>query len=110
MARTIDCLISGASSPTCTCSPWGCNRPSAAADSYHVDPIEVVTGGIVCNTGVGLARLGGSVAAASLDWNGISWADVIRSRLTAEGIDTQPLIAHDTLGTSTTAVLIGSRR
>ncbi|MFM8413785.1 MAG: hypothetical protein ACKOCX_03585, partial [Planctomycetota bacterium] len=33
---------------------------------FHVDPIEVTTGGIVCNTGIGLARLGLSVAAASL--------------------------------------------
>jgi sugar/nucleoside kinase (ribokinase family) len=105
MARDIDCLICGTCVADILVRPVGLNEPIGGGRLLHVDPIEVVTGGIVCNTGVGLARLGGSVAAASLVGRD-PWADVIRSRLTAEGIDTAPLIAHDTLGTSTTAVLI----
>lgn len=104
-SRDIDCLVCGTCVADILVRPVGLNEPIGGGRLIHVDPIEVVTGGIVCNTGIGLARLGGSVAAASLVGRD-PWADVIRGRLAVEGIDTSPVTAHDTLGTSTTAVLI----
>jgi sugar/nucleoside kinase (ribokinase family) len=104
-SRDIDCLVCGTCVADILVRPVGLNQPIGGGRLIHVDPIDVVTGGIVCNTGIGLARLGGSVAAASLVGHD-PWAEVIRNRLSTEGIDTSPLTAHDTLGTSTTAVLI----
>jgi sugar/nucleoside kinase (ribokinase family) len=71
----------------------------------HVEPIEVTTGGIVCNTGIALARLGLAVAAGSLVGSD-PWGDLIRGRLEGERIDTASLEAAPGLATSTTAVLI----
>jgi len=71
----------------------------------HVDPIEATTGGIVCNTGIGLARLGLSVAAAGLVGDD-PWGRLIRERLEAAGLDTAALEVSPRLATSTTAVLI----
>lgn len=103
--RDIDCLVCGTCVADILVRPVTLGEPIGGGRLIHVDPIEVVTGGIVCNTGIGLARLGGRVAAASLVGRD-PWGDVIRSRLAAEGIDTRPLTTHDSLGTSTTAVLI----
>ena len=103
--RDIDCLICGTCVADILVRPVPLTEPIGGGRLIHVDPIEVVTGGIVCNTGVGMARLGMQVAAASLVGND-PWSDVIRGKLAAEGIDTGPLVGHASLGTSTTAVLI----
>ena len=68
------------------------------ADCFRVvdlddDPAEAVRGEVV----VGLAA---SLIGADL------WGRLIRDRLTAEGIDATAVEVHDTLATSTTAVLI----
>ena len=76
-----------------------------AGKLFHVDPIRVTTGGIVCNTGTAMARLGMKVAASSLVGTDV-WGDVIRATLAGEGIATAALEASETVATSTTAVLI----
>jgi sugar/nucleoside kinase (ribokinase family) len=85
--------------------PVPLTQPVGGGRLFHVDPLEVTTGGIVCNTGIGLARLGLSVAAASLV-GGDLWGGLVRERLTAEGLDTTGLEAAPGLATSTTAALI----
>jgi sugar/nucleoside kinase (ribokinase family) len=101
----IDVLVAG------TCVADILVRPVPLADSigggrlFHVDPIEVTSGGIVCNTGLGLARLGCSVAAASLVGDD-PWGSLIRERLTAAGLDAAGIEAAAGHATSTTAVLI----
>ncbi len=72
---------------------------------FHVDPIEVTTGGIVCNTGTALGRLDVRVAASSIVGQDL-WGGLIRSRLEAEGIDTAAIESDPSRATSTTAVLI----
>ena len=104
-ARDIDCLICGTCVADILVRPVPLTEPIGGGRLIHVDPIDVVTGGVVCNTGIGMAKLGMQVAAASLVGQD-PWGQVIRGRLTAEGIDTTPLTTHETLGTSTTAVLI----
>jgi sugar/nucleoside kinase (ribokinase family) len=76
-----------------------------AGKLFHVDPIRVTTGGIVCNTGTAMARLGMKVAASSLVGTDV-WGEVIRSTLAGEGIATEALEASGSVATSTTAVLI----
>ncbi len=72
---------------------------------FHVDPIEVTTGGIVCNTGVALRRLGATVEAAAVVGDDL-WAGEIRSRLAAAGVGTTAVESQPGAATSTTAALI----
>ena len=72
---------------------------------FHVDPIAVTTGGIVCNTGIALRRLGMRVAASSLVGDD-PWGAMIRTRLEAEGVGVAALETDGSRATSTTAVLI----
>jgi sugar/nucleoside kinase (ribokinase family) len=103
--RDIDCLICGTCVADILVRPVPLTEPIGGGRLIHVDPVDVVTGGVVCNTGVGMARLGMRVAAASLVGSD-PWADVIRGKLAAERIETSLLTSHSSLGTSTTAVLI----
>lgn len=104
-SRDIDCLICGTCVADIIVRPVPLTKPIGGGRLVNVDPLKVVTGGLVCNTGVGMARLGLRVAAASLVGND-PWGEVIRSTLSAEGIDTAFLTGDCKLGTSTTAVLI----
>lgn len=85
--------------------PVPLGEPVGDGRLFHVEPIEVTTGGIVCNTGLGLARLGLRVAAGGLV-GGDLWGDLIRERLTAAGVDSGAVATLPTAATSTTAVLI----
>jgi sugar/nucleoside kinase (ribokinase family) len=69
------------------------------------EPLILTTGGIVSNAGITLARLGMRVAAFTYVGDD-EWADVIRRRYEAEGIDTSHLLTHPERATSTSAVLI----
>ncbi len=71
----------------------------------QTEPLQVVTGGIVSNSGVAMARLGMKVAAFT--YVGCDeWAGLIRGRYEAEGLDCTCLLEHPTGSTSTTVVLI----
>ena len=103
--RDIDCVVCGTCVADILVRPVPLAAPVGGGRLFHVDPIEVVTGGIVCNTGIAMRRLGMRVAAASLV-GADAWGDLVRSRLGAEGIDTEALEADPAQATSTTAVLI----
>ena len=100
-----DCAVVGTCVADMLVRPVPLTQPIGGGRLFHVDPIEATTGGLVCNTGLGLARLGLSVAAASLVGDD-PWGGLIRARLLAGGIDTASLEAAPALATSTTAVLI----
>jgi sugar/nucleoside kinase (ribokinase family) len=104
-SRAIDCIVCGTCVADILVRPVPLSVPVGGGRLFHVDPIEATTGGIVCNTGVALRRLGMRVSASSLVGNDL-WGGLVRSRLEAEGICTQPLVTHPTLATSTTAALI----
>lgn len=103
--RDLDCIVCGTCVADILVRPVPLLQPIDGGRLFHVDPIEVTTGGLVCNSGIAMRRLGLRVAAASLLGNDL-WADVVRSRLEAEGLDTDSLERHPALATSTTAVLI----
>jgi sugar/nucleoside kinase (ribokinase family) len=104
-SRDLDCVVCGTCVADILVRPVPLSQPVGGGRLFHVDPIGVTTGGLVCNAGTAMRRLGLRVAAASC-LGGDLWADVVRSRLAAEGIDTQPLEQNPALATSTTAVLI----
>jgi sugar/nucleoside kinase (ribokinase family) len=103
--RDLDCLVCGTCVADILVRPVPLSQAVGGGRLFHVDPIGVTTGGLVCNAGTAMRRLGLRVAAASI-LGGDLWADVVRSRLAAEGIDTQPLERNPAIATSTTAVLI----
>jgi sugar/nucleoside kinase (ribokinase family) len=100
-----DVLICGTCVADILVKPVGLADAIGGGRLFHVDPIEVTTGGIVCNTGIAMRRLGMRVGASSLVGSD-PWGDTIRVRLAAEGIDVAAIETHATLATSTTAVLI----
>ena len=101
----IDCIVCGTCVADILVRPVPLAEPVGGGRLFHVEPIEVTTGGIVCNSGTAMRRLGMRVAASSLVGDDL-WGSVVRSRLAAEGIDTATLEPHTALATSTTAVLI----
>ena len=103
--RDIDCVICGTCVADMLVRPVPLSVPVGGGRLFHVDPIEVVTGGIVCNTGIAMRRLGMRVAAASLVGTD-PWGQFVRDRLAAEGIDTTALDTDAAQATSTTAVLV----
>jgi len=103
--RDFDCIICGTCVADILVRPVPLATPVGGGRLFHVDPIEATTGGLVCNTGVALGRLGIRVAAASLVGRDL-WGELIHERLTAESLDVTALDRHPTLATSTTAALI----
>jgi len=101
----IDCIVCGTCVADILVRPIPLSQPVGAGRLFHVEPIEVTTGGIVCNSATAMQRLGLRVAASSLVGDDL-WGEVVCSRLAAEGIDTTAIESHPTLATSTTAVLI----
>jgi sugar/nucleoside kinase (ribokinase family) len=101
----VDVLICGTCVADILVKPVPLGAAIGGGRLFHVDPISVTTGGIVCNTGIALRRLGMRVAAAGLVGNDL-WGGMIRARLAAEGVDVAALGTHPTLATSTTAALI----
>src|SRR5262245_46063257 len=105
MDKTIDCVVVGSCVVDVLARPVPLTEPVGAGRLIESEPLHLTTGGIVSNAGVTMARLGMRVAAFTYVGND-EWADVIRHRYAAEGIDTSGLVTHPTGATSTTAVLI----
>ena len=105
MNRSFDCVVCGSCVVDILVRPFSLFTPAGAGRLFAVEPIEMTTGGIVCNAGIAMARLGMKVAAFSYVGNDV-WAPLIRQRLQAEGVDAGALLTHPTGASSTTAVLI----
>ena len=105
MEKTIDCVLCGSCVADLLVRPVPLEAPIGGGKLLPAEPIQVVTGGIACNSGIAMARLG--MKAAIFTYVGRDeWAGVIRQRLEAEGVDCGALLRHPTAATSTTAVLI----
>ena len=105
MTKDFDCVLCGSCVADILVRPVPLETPIGGGKLLHAEPIEVTTGGIVCNSGIAMARLGMKVAAFSYVGND-DWAPVIRRRLESERVDCSGLLMHPTGATSTTAVLI----
>jgi sugar/nucleoside kinase (ribokinase family) len=105
MEKRFDCVVVGSCVVDVLARPVPLSVPIGAGRLIESEPLALTTGGIVSNSGIALARLGMRVAAFTYVGND-EWANVIRHRYAAEGIDTSVLVTHPTGATSTTAVLI----
>ncbi len=105
MRKEIDCILCGSCVADILCRPVRLDVPIGGGRLFHSEPLQVGTGGLVCNAGVALARLG--MKSAAFTYVGRDeWARLIRARLEAEGLDCAGLLEHPTAATSTTVVLI----
>ena len=105
MEPSLDCVICGSCVADILVRPIPLNTTLGGGRLIEVEPINVTTGGIVCNTGIAMARLGVKIGALSYVGND-NWGALIRQRLQSEGVETDRLLTHATGATSTTAVLI----
>ena len=63
MITQFDCVVCGSCTVDILVRPFPVDRPIGGGQLLQVDPIQATTGGIVCNSGIALARLGLRVAA-----------------------------------------------
>ncbi len=101
----IDCVVFGETGVDLMVQPVPQDKTLAEMRPHlDVDEIRAVTGGNVPNAGIALARLGMSVAAATLIGED-EWGELVLRRLAAEGIDTTHVKRLPDIGTSVTAVM-----
>ena len=77
-ASTVSCAAPASS--TCSCDRLPLETAIGGGKLFHVEPIELTTGGMVSNAGIAMARLGMKVAAFSYVGTD-QWASVIRHAL-----------------------------
>ena len=100
MRKDFDCILCGSCVADILCRPVSLDVPLGGGRLYNTEPLQVVTGGIVPNAGVAMARLG--MKAAAFTYVGRDeWARLIRSRLEDEGLDCSGVLEHPTAATST---------
>lgn len=104
--RSMDCIVCGETCLDIVARPIPLDRPLAEHDLVKIDSPAAVTGGIVPNSGIVLARLGLRVAGMGLVGDD-DWGRIILGRLRAAGIDTRHVTQLTTVGSSVTVVLTG---
>lgn len=107
MNKDLDCIVCGSCVVDVLVRPVDLDAPIGGGRLVQSEPLVLTTGGIVSNAGIAMARLGMRVGAFSYVGDD-PWAEVIRRRYAAEGLDVTGLATHPTGATSTTAVLIDS--
>ena len=101
----IDCVVFGETGVDLIVRPMPQDKTLAELRPHvDVDSIRAVTGGNVPNSGIALARLGMSVAAATLIGED-EWGDLVLRRFTEEGLDTSKVKRLPDMGTNVTAVM-----
>ena len=101
----IEVVVCGLATVDIVARPVSLNQAVGAGRLVPLDRIEATTGGIVSNSGIALSRLGIRTAAIACVGSD-AWADLIRQRFQAEGIDSTSLMTHPTDSTSATIVLV----
>jgi sugar/nucleoside kinase (ribokinase family) len=102
-----DCVVCGSCVVDVVVRPVDLSAPIGVGQLVRSEPLVLTTGGIVSNAGITLARLGMRVAAFT-NVGADPWADLLRQRFAAEGIDASYLRTRGDAATSTSAVLVDS--
>ncbi len=108
MAQTkkqYDCIISGSCVVDVLVRPVHLDRPIGGGVLRAAEPLQISGGGITCNSGITMTKLGMSIGIFSYVGDD-AWGPIIRDILRKNGIDDSPLLVHPTEATSTTAALI----
>ena len=86
MNKDLDCIVCGSCVVDVLVRPVDLDAPIGGGRLVRSEPLVLTTGGIVSNSGITMARLGMRVAAFSYVGDD-PWAEVIRRRYAAEGLD-----------------------
>ena len=105
MNSPLDAVVCGTCVADILVRPVPLESPIGGGRLFHVEPVEFTTGGIVCNTGLAMRRLGAAVGAAALVGDDL-WGREVTSRMTAGGMDVSAVERQAGGATSTTAALI----
>jgi sugar/nucleoside kinase (ribokinase family) len=106
--KAFDCVVVGSCVVDVLARPVPLETAIGCGKLIETEPLRLTTGGIVSNAGITLARLGMRVAAFTYLGDD-EWAEIVRRRFAAEGIDTAALTTNGERATSTSAVLIDSK-
>ncbi len=101
----IEVVVCGLATVDIVTRPVSLDQAVGSGRLVPMDRIEATTGGIVSNSGIALSRLGIRTAAIACVGSD-AWADLIRQRFQAEGIETQAFMTNATDPTSATVVLV----
>ena len=98
-------VLSGSCVIDLPCLTVPLDRALLAGSSHPIEPVVPGAGGITCNTGIALQRLG--LQSQVLSYVGDdAWGKLIRSALEKEAIDVSTLHTHPSAPTTTSIVLV----
>jgi sugar/nucleoside kinase (ribokinase family) len=103
--KEFDCVVVGSCVVDVLARPVSLDVAIGHGKLVETEPLRLTTGGIVSNAGITLARLGMRTAAFTYVGDD-AWAEVIRRRYVAEGVDTSALTTNVERATSTSVVLV----
>jgi sugar/nucleoside kinase (ribokinase family) len=83
------------------------NAAVGVEQTVAIDPISPSCGGITCNVGIALQRLGMTPGVLSLVGNDV-WGGIVRGQLEFEGVAHELLLTHPSAPTTAVAVLVDS--
>lgn len=100
-----DVIVCGSCVVDLPCLSIELASPIGKDQTHPIEPIVPTCGGITCNTGIALRRLG--ISSGVLTYVGDDhWGEIIRRDLATEGVDTTHLITHPTAPTTAVALLV----
>ena len=104
-SKDIDCIVCGSCVVDILVRPFPLGLPIESGKLYEVGPMQIVTGGLVGNSGAALARLGMKTEAFSFLGED-ELGDLMLNRYGELGIGTAGLFRHPEYGTSSSMVMI----
>ncbi len=103
--KTIDCITAGSCVLDILASPVNLNEPLIAHPVHKIKPMQLCCGGLSCNSGLAMARLGMKTHIFTYVGND-PWGQMVQNMLYNQGVDTNLLLTHPSEPTSTTVVTI----
>ncbi|MAV34342.1 MAG: hypothetical protein CMJ59_02695 [Planctomycetaceae bacterium] len=103
--KSCDCVVCGEACVDLILRPFKLDRPLYDSATQMIEPIRLVSGGIVPNAGIAMARLGTRIGAICVLGDD-PWGQFLRAQLSHNGVDTEAIEVRPGTATSATAVLI----
>lgn len=101
-------IVCGSCVVDLTCLQVDLQIPLGENQIHAIDPIQPTGGGITCNTGISLQRLGIPTGVLTYVGND-SWGEFLKSLFTKEGLETSLLRIHPTDPSTAVVVLVDAR-
>ena len=105
MSKDFHCIVCGETCIDLPIKTVDRETPLSSQGTLLVEPIQPGTGGIVPNGGIAMAKMGLRTAAFGCVGDD-DWANMLESRLTDAGLNTDLVVRSDRRSTSVTAILV----